>query len=122
MIDNTAEYQSSPTRIYFVTTPNAVALPNLQAAQTLVSSITPTTTLIASSEAEGLTIANNLVSRVLAIGVTSGSTADVKQIYWGTTTRLYGVVEFDTPQTIAANKAISVGTSITVVPGLPTDV
>lgn len=109
---------TSPNRIFLVTTPNAVTVPNMPSSSIAPGTITAAQTITALAFNTVPTYTNDFVGSSYAAGATTGAVSNIKQIYWGDTTRLHGVIEFTTPQTIAANKGISVGTTMSIVPGL----
>lgn len=115
--------QSTPNRIYLVTTPNAVTLANMLAhgaAIPLSSTITAAATITATGTATAAAGSNNMTNTFQGSATLAGTTADVKQIYLGNATQLYSVIEFDTPQTLTAGKILTILSSTTVMPDLPT--
>lgn len=108
------EYSGTvPTRIYLVNTANAVTVPDVPiygAAQILSSTITPSLTITGSGSVSK--IASNAATRgtfeYTIFGTVASTQSNIKQIYVGTATNLFAVIDFTTPQTITAGKVLTI--------------
>jgi hypothetical protein len=107
------EYNATvPTRIYLVNTTNAVIVPNvpaLGAAQISSSSITPSLTITGTgSNSKIASVTANAGTYEYSIfGTVASTQTNIKQIYIGTVTNLFAVIEFTTPQTLTAGKVLT---------------
>lgn len=108
---------SNLDRVWLITTPNKVTLPNQSLTSlttsglTIAQTLTPRATGDASTVTRIPTATSNGFSGTQDFFVTTPtSQSDVKQIAWGRNTGnvICGILEFDTPQTIAANKVIRI--------------
>jgi hypothetical protein len=108
------EYSGTvPTRIYLVNNTNAVTVPNVPAygaSQILSSSITPSLTITGSGSASKTanTTATRGTFEYTIFGTVASTQSNIKQIYVGTVTNLFAVIDFTTPQTIAAGKVLTI--------------
>lgn len=110
---NVIDNQSSPTRIYLASDANKITIPDMLGPSSTVlnpASYTFDETIVGSGTRTGAAMANDMTECHNATGLTvTGGT--IKQILWGNAAELFGVVEYDTPVTIAAGKTISIGLS-----------
>jgi hypothetical protein len=111
-------------RIYLISDANKIAIPNMiapdnsVASYVLMSGITRMEDITAVSTTAKASFANNCTQSNSIVGtVTTGGS--VKQILWGTQTRAYGVIEYDTPITISAGQVITLQPSHQMTAELP---
>jgi hypothetical protein len=111
-------------RIYLISDANKIAIPNMiapdnsSASYVLMSGITRMEDITAVSTTAKASFANNCTQSNSIVGtVTTGGS--VKQILWGTLTRAYGVIEYDTPITISAGQVITLQPSHQMTAELP---
>lgn len=114
--DHAGNYTTN--KIHFVTTPNAIALPNNRYGQTttlLASSLTAVHTVDCVVNQTVPQVSSDFASMSVRTAVIQTPLTDIKQIYWSnaSTQELLGVLEFVTPQTIPANKAIIITHKLT---------
>lgn len=116
----------SQNRIFLVTTGDATTIPNkrgpqLTPAGTLTSTINPTQTLITNAVLAPLTgtRAQGFTKSIEASAITTGPITSVKQIYFGNTSYLYSVFEFDQAQDFADNCVITLTNKTTMTQDLP---
>jgi hypothetical protein len=104
----------APTRIFLISDANKITIPNMLAPGAAVinpASITLLETVTATGSKTDAAVANTMTQANSCFGtIVTGGT--VKQIAWGTTTELFGIVEYDTPVAIAAGKVLTIGGSL----------
>jgi hypothetical protein len=102
---------TTTTRIFLITDANKITpLPDMLAPGATVLNPSSYTILETITVSNGVgfaaAITNNMTQQSVATGtVVTGGT--IKQIAWGTTTELFGIVEYDTPVAIAAGKVLT---------------
>lgn len=102
----------SPTRIYLIADGNEITLPDvLGPSGTLINpgSHTIAETIVATGTTNSAGVANNMTQFHSCFGVVATGVASCKQVAWGSTTEIYGIVEYDTPVNVAAGKVLTVG-------------
>jgi hypothetical protein len=118
---NNIEASNGSPRIWLVSDANKIVIPNrltYNASYLLPATFTPIETLVAVSVNTPPSFSNNATETAFLIAAsTIGGT--VKQIIWGSSTQLYGVIEFDTPVVIAPDKAITIVATSVMEPELP---
>jgi hypothetical protein len=98
-------------RIFLLTDANKITIPDMLGPSDsllLPSSYTITETIVASqTSSTNAQVSNDMEESHTVIGITSiGGT--IKQIAWGTTTEIFGIIEYDTPVVIPTAKVIRV--------------
>jgi hypothetical protein len=104
------------TRIYLVSDSNKITLPadfGLITASVPPSSLTPMETIASAGTTITPTMANEHMHGNQGVGTVAVGGL-VKQIIWGDLTQLFGVIEFDTPQTINPGQVITIGSRFQV--------
>lgn len=100
----------TPNRIWLIEDGDEYILPNLQTSGNTnpnVLDVTETIVAIGSSDSPGSI--NNATASNSCYGLVATGSASVKQIAWGDTSYVFGILEFDTPQNIPAGKIITIG-------------
>jgi hypothetical protein len=109
-----SQENTATTRIWLTVDASKYIIPDMIAmgATVPVASITPDQTLVATSitNSTGI-VSNQFTQSTLAFGTLSATKA-YKQILWGNTTAVHGVIEFDTPFVLSATQIITVGASL----------
>lgn len=101
---------SPPTRIWLIDDGDEYALPStMPVADVNPSVLTVLETITASGSNTGATASNHMTSSNSCFGTVATGGSTIKQIAWGTTGVIHGILEFDTPQNIAAGKIITIG-------------
>lgn len=105
---------NNPNRIYLLSSSNAIFIPDMYGPTggTLInpSSLTIDETITATGSILSPSLSNDMTDSHSCFGlVDTGGT--IKQISWGTTTELFGIIEYDTPVMIEAGKVLTVGMS-----------
>lgn len=112
------ENAAAINRIYLTVDANKYTIPDMIPAG---SSVTPAAltidqTLVATSITNTASVvANEFAATSTAFGVLTAPAKAYKQIIWGSTTLLYGVIEFDTPLVLSAGQVITVGGQLQMV-------
>jgi hypothetical protein len=119
--DSSEGNENWPTnRIWFLTDANKITIPTdltfTQANIRNPNTLTPLQTLSATSVVINPSNANNHLMSGQATANVTTTANDVKQILWGSTSRVAGVLEFDTPQTIPSGKTLMIGSRIQIIP------
>lgn len=99
----------SPNRIWLIEDVNEYMLPDLQTSTLNPNVLTPVETIVASGSPSSPTPSNNMTSSNSCYGLVEVGSSQVKQIAWGTTSAIFGILEFDTPQNIPQGKIITIG-------------
>lgn len=110
-VENHCNDTQSATRIWLLDTANKLTLP--PDVGLINAIITPPTTTLLTITATGTSIApartNQFLRENKGVGTISSTQTGVKQIVWGNTTMVFGILEFDTPQTLEAGKVLTIG-------------
>lgn len=117
---NSYETADSPSRIYLIADGNEITLPNM--AQTTITApgvLTISETIIASNTSTTRSYDNQFTEISSVIGTVVTGLVNCKQIAWGSTSIVHGILEFDTPQNIEAGKVLTISTSRKTTPDLP---
>lgn len=109
----TSYYEASViVKMHLITTPNKYTIGDIPTSPVSIASITSALSLTGAYTNTSPSASNDMTRTTTLIAATPSETLDVKQIMWSTTSNMAGVIEFDTPQTIAANKAIYISTQM----------
>jgi hypothetical protein len=118
-----SEVATAPSRIYLISDANKITpIPDLLSytggSVINPASITAIETMTATGSSINASASNDGMKSHSITGVTAvGGT--VKQIAWGIPSELYGIIEYDTPVSIASAKALTVGMSQHMVIDIP---
>lgn len=105
---NGVEQTATNPRLYFLSDANRInPIPAYQTTTIAGSSLTALATITPTARVAAGGTSNMMWNLCEFIGSTVGAVANVRQIAWGTTTQLYGVIEFDTLVSFAVNARIS---------------
>lgn len=104
-----SQENQSPNRIWLIEDGNEYVLPNLQTSTTNPNVLTPVETIVATGSVSSPSASNNMTSSNSCYGLVEVGSSQVKQIAWGTTSIIFGILEFDTPQNIPQGKVITIG-------------
>lgn len=103
------EYQS-PNRIWLIEDGDEYNLPDLQITTlTNPNVLTPTETIVANGSVSSPAPSRNMIGFNSCYGLVAVGSSQVKQIAWGSTSYIFGILEFDTPQNIPQGKIITIG-------------
>lgn len=106
----TQENRTSPNRIWLIEDGNEYVLPNLQtSSDTNPNVLNIAETIVATGSITFASAMNNATASSSCYGFVATGSASVKQIAWGTTSAIFGILEFDTPQNIPQGKVITIG-------------
>lgn len=104
-----SEESQIPNRIWLIEDGNEYALPDLRESTLNPNVLTPVETIVATGSWSSSTPSNNMTRSNSCYGLVSVGSSQVKQIAWGTTSYIFGILEFDTPQNIPQGKVITIG-------------
>lgn len=111
---STGRYENSnnPNRIWLIDDGSEYAISDMPVADVAPGALTVLETITATGSNTAPTINNNFTASNSCFGsvVTGGAT--IKQIAWGDTSNVFGIIEFDTPVNIPAAKVITIGASL----------
>lgn len=103
------EFQT-PNRIWLIEDGDEYNLPDLQTTTlTNPNVLTPTETIVASGSTSPPAPSRNMIGFNSCYGLVDTGSSQVKQIAWGSTSYIFGILEFDTPQNIPQGKVITIG-------------
>lgn len=118
---NERNSSTSPNRIFLISDSNKISIPDMYgptggtlvnpSSLTIDQSLTATGSTVNTTELNGYIDSHSCFSNVT-------STGTYKQIAWGTTTEIFGIIEYDTPVLIESGKTLTVGMSTQFVPVL----
>lgn len=107
---STNENGVGPNRIWLIEDGDEYILPNLQTSgATNPNVLDVTETIVATGSTTSPGSINNATASNSCYGLVATGSASVKQIAWGDTSSVFGILEFDTPQNIPAGKIITIG-------------
>jgi hypothetical protein len=109
----------SPNRIWLIANGNQIAIPNdITQGAVITPAAMPNIlqTLTATGSNIAAAVANNAESSNQAVATIASTASNVKQIVWGTTAMLFGIIEFDTPQTLNAGQVLTIGSRLKIIP------
>lgn len=112
------ENAAAINRIYLTVDATKYTIPEMIPAGTSVlpSALTIDQAIVATSITNTASVVSNeFTSSSIAFGILTAPAKAYKQIIWGSTTLLYGVIEFDTPYVLSAGQVITVGGQIQMV-------
>lgn len=110
-IQTTSSHEfATPNRIWLIEDGNEYVLPDLQTSATINPNVlTPVETIVATGSGTPPTASNNMTGSNSCYGLVEVGSSQVKQIAWGATSFIFGILEFDTPQNIPQGKVITIG-------------
>jgi hypothetical protein len=121
------ESSSAPTRIFLLTDANKIVLPDMlgpatailaPASYTIKETITVSSGTVTTPDAGTTFNANGVESRMAMQGTVLTGGTDIRQIAWGTTTQIFGAIEYDADVTVAAGKILTINTILRLTTGL----
>lgn len=111
---NDADHSFTPNRIYLISYGNEIVLPDAKSnTDTYLnpSSLTVSDTITASNLNSSPSFENDGTSTNRCSGTIGSNISNIKQIAWGSTTQIHGIIEYDTPISLESGKVLTVGMS-----------
>lgn len=109
----------NPNRIWLINDGDEYPLPDMVTSSVNPSVLTVLETIVAAGSWSNPSFSNGVLESNSCYGTVATGGSTIKQIAWGDTSRIFGILEFDTPQNIPAGKVITIGGNKRTTPVIP---